>query len=148
MTRWHHPKEIDDLNEVGGHCPRCGTEYRPGFTECADCQVPLVPGKAPPIPDAPADLEEEPEERDWWGRVIHHHRGRDEPTEPAAVAELPYEEAWLLAGRLQADDIPATVYPPLAQTVYGMALTRSYSVLVPKELLERAREAARPYLDR
>ena len=32
MTRWHHPKELDDLNEVGGHCPRCGTEYRPGFT--------------------------------------------------------------------------------------------------------------------
>jgi hypothetical protein len=23
-------------------CPRCGAEYRPGFTECADCLVPLV----------------------------------------------------------------------------------------------------------
>ncbi|HEX4956507.1 MAG TPA: hypothetical protein VF017_24225 [Thermoanaerobaculia bacterium] len=23
-------------------CPQCGSEYRPGFTECADCGVPLV----------------------------------------------------------------------------------------------------------
>ena len=38
-------------------CPKCGTEYRPGFTECADCKVPLV--KEPPAPPAeepPLDL--------------------------------------------------------------------------------------------
>lgn len=29
------------------HCPQCRTEYRDGFTECADCHVPLVSG-APP----------------------------------------------------------------------------------------------------
>jgi len=32
-------------------CPRCGAEYRPGFTECADCLVPLVdrlPGDGEP----------------------------------------------------------------------------------------------------
>ena len=23
-------------------CPQCKAEYRPGFTECADCHVPLV----------------------------------------------------------------------------------------------------------
>lgn len=23
-------------------CPQCGAEYREGFTECADCRVPLV----------------------------------------------------------------------------------------------------------
>jgi hypothetical protein len=23
-------------------CPKCGAEYREGFTECADCKVPLV----------------------------------------------------------------------------------------------------------
>ncbi len=23
-------------------CPKCGAEYREGFTECADCMVPLV----------------------------------------------------------------------------------------------------------
>ena len=29
------------------HCPRCLTEYRDGFTECADCRVPLAPGGPP-----------------------------------------------------------------------------------------------------
>src|SRR5262249_54111187 len=29
------------------HCPQCLTEYRDGFTECTDCHVPLVPGRAP-----------------------------------------------------------------------------------------------------
>ena len=24
------------------YCPRCGTEYRPGFSECSDCHIPLV----------------------------------------------------------------------------------------------------------
>jgi hypothetical protein len=23
-------------------CPKCGAEYRPGFTACADCRLPLV----------------------------------------------------------------------------------------------------------
>ena len=148
MTRWHRPKELEDLNAVGGHCPRCGAEYRPGFTTCADCNLPLVPGPAPAtVPRPPT--EEAPEEHDWCDRVIHHHREKveDRPTEPAKVAELPYEEAWLLAGRLRADGIPATVFPPQPQTIYGMALTRSYSVLVPKELLDEAREAARPYFE-
>jgi hypothetical protein len=33
------------------YCPECGTEFRPGFTECSDCHVPLVPEK-PQDPDA------------------------------------------------------------------------------------------------
>lgn len=28
-------------------CPKCGAEYREGFTECADCRVPLVWDKPP-----------------------------------------------------------------------------------------------------
>ncbi len=34
-------------------CPQCKTEYRPGFTECADCRVPLVE-QLPP--DEPANV--------------------------------------------------------------------------------------------
>src|SRR5215471_4277231 len=26
-------------------CPRCGAEYRPGFTKCADCDVDLIAGR-------------------------------------------------------------------------------------------------------
>jgi len=29
-------------------CPRCGAEYRPGFTRCSDCDVPLVESPARP----------------------------------------------------------------------------------------------------
>lgn len=34
------------------YCPQCATEYRDGFTECADCHVPLLAGKPP---EEPAD---------------------------------------------------------------------------------------------
>ena len=30
------------------YCPKCLTEYREGFTECADCHVPLESGDPPP----------------------------------------------------------------------------------------------------
>ena len=39
-------------------CPKCGDEYRPGFTECMDCHVPLVP--EPPDEDAIAAAAVEP----------------------------------------------------------------------------------------
>ena len=32
------------------YCPQCRAEYRAGFTECADCQIPLLDGTAPPEP--------------------------------------------------------------------------------------------------
>ena len=38
------------------YCPQCGVEYRDGFTECSDCQVPLLTGTLPPAPTAaPSD---------------------------------------------------------------------------------------------
>jgi hypothetical protein len=37
-------------------CPRCRTEYREGFTECSDCQIPLVV-RLPEV-DAPAQADE------------------------------------------------------------------------------------------
>jgi hypothetical protein len=63
----------------------------------------------------------------------------DQVLEPVKVAELPYEEAWLVAGRLRADGIPATVFPPAPASIYGMALTRQFSVLVPREFEEQAK---------
>lgn len=38
-------------------CPRCGAEYRPGFTRCADCEVDLVTPGASASP--PAGYEEQ-----------------------------------------------------------------------------------------
>jgi len=36
------------------YCPQCLMEYREGFTQCSDCNVPLVAG-APPSPNAHFD---------------------------------------------------------------------------------------------
>ena len=33
------------------YCPECRTEYVEGTAECADCQVPLMPGPAPALVD-------------------------------------------------------------------------------------------------
>ncbi len=57
----------------------------------------------------------------------------------AVVTSLGWEEAWLAAGRLQADDIPARVYPEELSSPYGRALQPSTDVIVPKEDLEEAR---------
>jgi hypothetical protein len=75
-------------------------------------------------------------------------RDRDEITEPVVIAELPGEEAVLLAGRLRADGIPATVYPDDVSTAtssFGLAPLRQ--VLVPKEFAEQARETAKPLIE-
>jgi len=34
------------------YCPQCRVEYREGFTECADCRVPLLPGSPADEPTA------------------------------------------------------------------------------------------------
>ena len=68
----------------------------------------------------------------------------DEITEPVEIAQLPGEEALLLAGRLRADGIPATVYPDDVSTAtssFGLAPLRQ--VLVPKEFAEQASETAK-----
>ncbi len=37
-------------------CPECGSEYRDGFVQCADCDVPLVEGVAPAEEEAQDDV--------------------------------------------------------------------------------------------
>jgi len=37
------------------YCPQCRVEYRDGFTECSDCQVPLFAGTPPPETAAASD---------------------------------------------------------------------------------------------
>src|SRR5215212_10340674 len=37
-------------------CPQCGSEYREGFTRCADCDVELVVPPPPPEVEQPVEL--------------------------------------------------------------------------------------------
>lgn len=74
--------------------------------------------------------------------------------EPLPVAQLPWEEAWLLAGRLQAEGIPARIFPESQETLISAAQAlpgsadlvaevglgrTSFQVLVSKERVDEAR---------
>jgi hypothetical protein len=37
------------------YCPKCQCEYRDGFSECADCHIPLLAGPAPEKPASQFD---------------------------------------------------------------------------------------------
>jgi hypothetical protein len=67
--------------------------------------------------------------------------------EPVTVAHLPREEAWLMAGRLRADGVPAEVVDrTLLGSVYGgAAAVGLYDVIVPRNLAEEAGRIVRAY---
>ncbi len=54
------------------------------------------------------------------------------------IRSVPWEEAWLLTGRLQSDGIAARVFPDQLSVAYGRALHPSVDVVVPKDQLEEA----------
>ena len=56
----------------------------------------------------------------------------------AIVTSLRWEEAWLVAGRLQSEGIPARVFPETFSVAYGRALQPSADVVVAREDLEDA----------
>jgi hypothetical protein len=145
----HQRQEIEDLNTVGGHCPRCGAEYRRGFDTCADCEIPLVPG---PAPEATSDFDHIPSEGD--------RLADSDEVQPVAVTALPWEEAWLMAGRLKADGIPARVFPdsqelpislaqgfpPTRGSLDGIGLGRwTFEVMVPEKYADEARRIVAQY---
>jgi hypothetical protein len=138
----HHPKEAEDLNAVGGHCPRCGAEYRPGFDTCADCGLPLVPGPAPGTETVPegVDAWKEANERLWNADGTPRDHKDPGPADVVALCSLPWEEAWLMAGRLRAEGIPAIVYPDDYTPFSPYGITRSsFDVMIRRDQLEEAR---------
>jgi hypothetical protein len=120
-------------NPVGGLCPTCGAEYRPGFDTCADDRTPLLPGPAPePIPEPETFPPETPPPHTRW----------------IELTSLPAHQAQLLAGRLESEGIDARTDPPEVGSwpgyPYGGLGQRAVKVLVPeghaKEALAVLRE--------
>jgi hypothetical protein len=110
-----------------GYCPRCGAEYRAGFTECSDCGVALV--------DAPPPVVKKP--------------SRDPlPFDPSEVARLvPVYVADRFQGDivrsvLEGSGIPAIVMKEGYAEAYpiNVGAIGEGRVLVREEDLERAHE--------
>lgn len=116
---------------VGGHCPVCLAEYRPGFDTCVDDGSPLVPGPAP--------MQAEPsQERAPSGP----------PARWMPVAEFRDSDvARLLCGRLQSEGIEALIFPEDSATFYGRTtgamLGQMVQVLVPEGQLKEAQHLIR-----
>jgi hypothetical protein len=124
---------VKGSDEAAAHCPTCGAEYRGGFDVCADDGARLVPGRAPQR-ESPSGREqpvtpESPGPPVRWVEVASFSRE---------------EEARLLAGRLEAEGIPARIYPEEPGDYYGAGtsamLGQPIQVLVPELHVLEARE--------
>jgi hypothetical protein len=59
---------------------------------------------------------------------------RSQLPEPVSVDQLPWEKAWLLAGRLQAEGIPARVFPESQETPISTAQALPLSAVLVAEV--------------
>ena len=107
-------------------CPQCNTKYREAISTCPDCQVDLVPQAA---------QTEIPEYGDWY-----------------ALESVPNELAGnILQSVLEDDGIPVYVRCHEVPNYGGVKGNASQSewghILVPVNLVPRARECLKTYFD-
>jgi putative signal transducing protein len=111
-------------------CPQCGGEYRDGFTQCVDCEGPLV--AAPPEPVDGSEPEPEPD------------TALVSVLETGDPAEMAFVESLLLEG-----NIPYVKQGDRVQDLFGIGRVGGFNVLTgPAKLLvgEEHVEAAREIL--
>jgi hypothetical protein len=77
-------------------CPKCGAEYREGFSECADCGVALVDEAPEPTPHHHAEP------------PVHGPFSPDDDT--VELLRTNRVEAEVIAARLRSEGIPAVVF--------------------------------------
>ena len=108
-------------------CPKCGAEYQPGFSECADCHVSLVDTVAPP---APAD--------EWVVVAQHLLQFAWVPLDSASLDLLALEDGL----RDQGIDSSFLPYRPGESGGFTDALRQPLQLLVRSEDAVRARQIA------
>jgi hypothetical protein len=107
-----------------GWCPRCGAEYRPGYTSCADCHVALVDRQ--PDPEAP-DLRHDPDRRPDPNRRF------------VELRRVPALEASMIVNRLRADGV--TTANLGAEPIYrSLSFTEGVPIVVADDELAMAQE--------
>lgn len=94
-----------------------------------------------PVPPPPLQRPEGPD------RAGSRPGSGDEPVDVAVVASLPWEEAWLMAGRIRAEGIAALVSPE-DYTRYTYTPRRLFDVVVRKDEVEEAGRIVARYVDR
>lgn len=105
-----------------GWCPKCGAEYRPGFTMCADCRVALI--DHPPDPTGPADQ---------TAPAAHPNRRIVE------LVRVPALEARMLVNRLRAEGAASADVG--AEPIYGsFDFAEGIPVFVAEDELALARQ--------
>jgi hypothetical protein len=107
-----------------GWCPRCGAEYRPGYTTCADCHVALVDRQ----PDSGA-----PDLRHDSDRRPHPDRRFVE------LIRVPALEASMIVNRLRASGV--TTANLGAEPIYrSLSFTEGVPIVVADDELAAAQE--------
>jgi len=103
-------------------CPKCGGEYRSGFTRCVDCGVPL----AEHLPGYP-----EPKQNSEPPVAVYETRSQAEAGVLRAKLEF-----FGIAASLSGDLALRGLYDPMGAGAFGGALR----ILVPAHQAEEARE--------
>ena len=110
------------------YCPKCKTEYREGFTTCADCGSKLI--------ETPLTAEKPPKEELFY------------PNWQYLITASGSNEATVIASILQGEDIPVNKMAEGAggylQITMGFT-TFGVKIYVPKEYLEKAKEVISSY---
>jgi len=108
-------------------CPRCGAEYRPGYTSCADCHVFLVsapPGKTGPSqPElaAPGDSTSDPFCSFWRGKSLKIHTQMCKVLDAAGIPHKtvrPEDHLFNVGGQAPYElGVPASLYEKAEQAI-------------------------------
>lgn len=113
-------------------CPKCKSEYRPGFTHCKDCDVDLIDHLVEPTPI---------ERHDQTFSTLNDIREGEPATDLVIVETYRNEiEADVARTVLDAAGIPCTIWSDTSGYGAALVFTRGVRLLVASEDVKKARK--------